>query len=135
AEEFHKIYGLEVVVIPTNMPMVREDHSDVIYKTEEGKYKAAADEIVERHGTGQPVLVGTTDIAKSERLSRLLEKRGVPHSVLNAKFHEKEATIVAEAGRRRAGTIATNRAGRGTDIKLEDGVAGVGGLHIIGTER
>jgi preprotein translocase subunit SecA len=135
AEEFHKIYNLEVVVIPTNMPMVREDSPDVIYKTEEGKYKAVVDEIIECHQEGQPVLVGTTDIAKSERIARLLEKRGVPHQVLNAKFHEKEAQIVEDAGQRAAVTIATNMAGRGTDIKLGDGVADLGGLHIIGTER
>ncbi|MEA2645629.1 MAG: preprotein translocase subunit SecA [Chloroflexota bacterium] len=135
AEEFHKIYGLEVVVIPTNQPMIRDDHPDVIYKTEDGKYKAVADEIIERHSTGQPVLVGTTDIAKSERIARILEKRGVPHEVLNAKFHEKEAHIVENAGQRGAVTIATNMAGRGTDIKLGEGVDDVGGLHIIGTER
>ncbi|HEV3231970.1 MAG TPA: SEC-C metal-binding domain-containing protein, partial [Candidatus Dormibacteraeota bacterium] len=135
AEEFHKIYSLEVVVIPTNMPMVREDHPDVIYKTEEGKYRAVVEEIVERHETGQPVLVGTTDIAKSERIARLLEKRGVPHEVLNAKYHEREALVVENAGQHGAVTIATNMAGRGTDIKLGEGVGEVGGLHIIGTER
>ncbi|MFN2465845.1 MAG: preprotein translocase subunit SecA [Candidatus Dormibacteria bacterium] len=135
AEEFDKIYKLEVVVIPTNQPMVREDAADVIYKTEDSKYRAVVEEIVERHATGQPVLVGTTDIAKSERIARLLEKRGVTHSVLNAKFHEKEADIVQDAGQAAAVTIATNMAGRGTDIKLGDGVAELGGLHIIGTER
>ena len=98
AEEFHKIYSLEVLVIPTNQPMVREDNPDVIYKTEEGKYRAVVEEIIERHQGGQPVLVGTTDIAKSERIARMLEKRGVPHNVLNAKFHEKEAEIVENAG-------------------------------------
>jgi preprotein translocase subunit SecA len=135
AEEFHKIYGLEVVVIPTNQPMIREDNSDVIYKTEEGKYRAVAEEIIEHHQAGQPVLVGTTDIAKSERISRILEKKGVPHSVLNAKYHEKEAQIVEDAGQRGNVTIATNMAGRGTDIKLGEGVVDRGGLHIIGTER
>jgi preprotein translocase subunit SecA len=135
AEEFHKIYGLEVLVIPTNMPMVREDSPDAIYKTEDSKYRAVAEEIIERHATGQPVLVGTTDIAKSERIARVLEKRGVPHSVLNAKFHEKEADIIAGAGSEGAVTIATNMAGRGTDIKLGEGVPDLGGLHIIGTER
>jgi preprotein translocase subunit SecA len=135
AEEFDKIYKLEVVVIPTNQPMIRDDMSDVIYKTEESKYRSVVDEIIERHATGQPVLVGTTDIAKSERIARLLEKRGIPHSVLNAKFHEKEAEIVQDAGQHGAVTIATNMAGRGTDIKLEEGVADIGGLHIIGTER
>jgi preprotein translocase subunit SecA len=135
AEEFHKIYNLEVVVIPTHQEMIRADHPDVIYKTEEGKYKAVVDEIVERHGTGQPVLVGTTDIAKSERISRMLEKRGVVHQVLNAKYHEKEAEIVEEAGQKANVTIATNMAGRGTDIKLGSGVVELGGLHIIGTER
>ena len=135
AEEFDKIYNLEVVVIPTNRPMVREDAADVIYKTEESKYRAVVEEIEERHATGQPVLVGTTDIAKSERIARLLEKRGITHSVLNAKFHEKEAQIVEDAGQKGAVTIATNMAGRGTDIKLGEGVEEVGGLHIIGTER
>jgi preprotein translocase subunit SecA len=135
AEEFSKIYNLEVVVIPTHMEMVREDYPDVIYKTEEAKYRAVVDEIAERHATGQPVLVGTTDIAKSERISRMLEKNGIPHSVLNAKFHEKEAEIVEDAGQQNTVTIATNMAGRGTDIKLGEGVTDLGGLHIIGTER
>jgi preprotein translocase subunit SecA len=135
AEEFDKIYKLEVLVIPTNQPMIRDDAPDVIYKTEESKYRAVVEEIAERHASGQPVLVGTTDIAKSERIARLLEKRGVAHSVLNAKFHEKEAEIVADAGQAGAVTIATNMAGRGTDIKLGEAVPGLGGLHIIGTER
>jgi preprotein translocase subunit SecA len=135
AEEFDKIYKLEVVVIPTNQPMIRDDMPDVIYKTEESKYRAVVEEIQERHATGQPVLVGTTDIAKSERIARVLEKRGIAHSVLNAKFHEKEAEIVQDAGRHGAVTIATNMAGRGTDIKLGEGVEEAGGLHIIGTER
>ena len=135
AEEFHKIYKLEVVPIPTNRPMVRIDQSDLIYRSEEAKFKAIAQEIEERHQTGQPVLVGTVSIEKSERLSRLLDKRGIPHEVLNAKLHEREAEIVAAAGQRGAVTIATNMAGRGTDIVLGEGVADLGGLYIIGTER
>ena len=135
SEEFDKIYKLEVAQIPTHMPMIRLDEADLIYKTEEGKFRAVVEEIDERNKQGQPILVGTTSIEKSERLSRLLEKRGVQHSVLNAKLHEKEAAIVAEAGKRGAVTIATNMAGRGTDIVLGDGVTDVGGLYIIGTER
>ena len=135
AEEFSKIYNLEVVVIPTHQEMIREDFPDVIYKTEEAKYRAVVEEIAERHATSQPVLLGTTDIAKSERISRMLEKRGVAHSVLNAKYHEKEAEIVEDAGQPNTVTIATNMAGRGTDIKLGEGVVALGGLHIIGTER
>ncbi|MGC2207162.1 MAG: preprotein translocase subunit SecA [Candidatus Dormiibacterota bacterium] len=135
AEEFHKIYRLEAVPIPTNRPMVRLDEADLIYRSEEAKFKAIADEIEERHRLGQPVLVGTVSIDKSERLSRLLEKRGVDHQVLNAKQHEREADIVAAAGQRGAVTIATNMAGRGTDIVLGEGVAELGGLYIMGTER
>ena len=135
AEEFHKIYSLEVVVIPTHNPMVRQDNADLIYKTEDSKFDAVIDEIVGCHERGQPVLVGTVSVEKSERLGRLLEKRGVPHNVLNAKYHEREALIVAEAGQKGAVTIATNMAGRGTDIVLGEGVKEVGGLHIIGTER
>ena len=135
SEEFDKIYKLEVVPIPTNRPTVRKDETDLIYKTEDAKYKAVADEIIERNKEGQPMLVGTVSIEKSERLSRLLEKRGIPHSVLNAKFHEQEAQIVAGAGQKGAVTIATNMAGRGTDIVLGDGVTDLGGLYIIGTER
>ncbi|MGI5838064.1 MAG: preprotein translocase subunit SecA [bacterium] len=118
AEEFRKIYGLDVVVVPTNMPMIRKDLPDVIYKTEKAKYRAVVEEIVERHTAGQPILVGTISIEKSELLSGLLTKRGIRHQVLNAKFHEKEAEIVAQAGRFNAVTIATNMAGRGTDIIL-----------------
>jgi len=118
AEEFRKIYGLDVVVVPTNMPMIRNDLPDVIYKTEKAKFRAVVEEIVEKHASGQPVLVGTISIEKSELLSGLLTKRGVRHQVLNAKFHEKEAEIVAQAGRYQAVTIATNMAGRGTDIIL-----------------
>jgi preprotein translocase subunit SecA len=135
AEEFDKIYKLQVVVIPTHKPMVRDDHADLIYKTEDAKFKAVADEIQEVASAGRPVLVGTVSVEKSERLARLLEKRGVRHEVLNAKQHEREALIVANAGQPGAVTIATNMAGRGTDIVLGSGVAGGGGLHIVGTER
>src|ERR671936_543368 len=135
AEEFDKIYKLQVVVIPTHKPMIRLDHADLIYKTEEAKFKAVADEIQETAATGRPVLVGTVSVEKSERLSRLLQKRGVQHEVLNAKQHEREALIVAKAGEPGAVTIATNMAGRGTDIVLGQGVATGGGLHIVGTER
>ena len=135
AEEFDKIYKLQVVVIPTHRPMVREDHADLIYKTEEAKFKAVADEIVEMAQSGRPVLVGTVSVEKSEKLARLLEKRGIPHEVLNAKQHEREALIVANAGHAGAVTIATNMAGRGTDIVLGPGVVEAGGLHIVGTER
>jgi preprotein translocase subunit SecA len=135
AEEFHKIYNLEVVTIPTNKPMIRADHPDVIYKTEQSKFDAVIDEVIEMNKLGRPVLVGTVSVEKSERLARLLDKRGLPHSVLNAKQHEREAEIVKDAGQRGAVMIATNMAGRGTDIVLGDGVRDAGGLHIIGTER
>jgi len=135
AEEFHKIYGLDVVIIPTHRNMVRVDSPDVIYKTEKSKFEAVIDEIVEMNTQNRPVLVGTVSVEKSERLARMLEKRGVKHNVLNAKQHEREAAIVAEAGQPGAVTIATNMAGRGTDIVLGPGVTDVGGLHIIGTER
>jgi len=135
AEEFDKIYKLQVVVIPTHKPMIRDDRPDLIYKTEEAKFNAVADEIQETAGQGRPVLVGTVSVEKSERLARLLEKRGVRHEVLNAKQHEREALIVASAGQPGAVTIATNMAGRGTDIVLGPGVAPGGGLHIVGTER
>ena len=135
AEEFHKIYGLDVVVIPTNKSMVRSDSPDVIYKTEQSKFEAVIDQIVEMNKARRPVLVGTVSVEKSERLARMLEKRGVKHNVLNAKQHEREAGIIAEAGQPGAVTIATNMAGRGTDIVLGPGVTDVGGLHIIGTER
>ncbi|MDA8441477.1 MAG: preprotein translocase subunit SecA [Peptococcaceae bacterium] len=133
--EFRKIYKLEVIVIPTNKPIARIDMPDVVYRTEKGKFEAVAEEIAERHKTGQPVLVGTISIEKSEVLSQLLERRGIPHQVLNAKFHEREAEIVAQAGQCGMVTIATNMAGRGTDIVLGEGVTDLGGLHIIGTER
>ncbi|MCC6625799.1 MAG: preprotein translocase subunit SecA [Chloroflexi bacterium] len=135
AEEFHRIYGLEVVIIPTNLPMVRGDYADQVYKTEVGKYRAVVNEIADQHQQGRPVLVGTTSIEKSEYLSGLLKRQGVKHEVLNAKYHEREATIVANAGQAGAVTIATNMAGRGTDIKLGEGVREAGGLHIVGTER
>ena len=135
AEELGTIYGLDVIVIPTNKPVIRDDRNDLIYKTEEGKFSAAADEIKNLHEKGQPVLVGTISVEKSEHLSDLLTRRGIPHNVLNAKNHEKESQIVAKAGQPGAVTIATNVAGRGTDIKLGDGVLEVGGLHILGTER
>lgn len=134
-EEFMKIYGMDVVTIPTNMDMVRDDMPDVVYKTIKGKVMSVVEEIVERYKTGQPVLVGTISIENSELYSKLLTKQGIKHQVLNAKYHEQEAEIVAQAGQRGAVTIATNMAGRGTDIVLGLGVADIGGLHIIGTER
>ncbi len=135
AEEFKKIYNLDVMVIPTHRKMIRLDNPDVIYQTEEEKYQAVLEEIKDCHQRGQPVLVGTTSIEKSERLSRLLKREGIKHEVLNAKHHEKEAQIVAQAGQLGHVTIATNMAGRGTDIVLGEGVVATGGLHILGTER
>ncbi|MFY9707009.1 MAG: preprotein translocase subunit SecA [Desulfobacterales bacterium] len=135
AVEFKKIYSLEVMVIPTDKPMIRKDYSDVIYKTRREKYNAAIDEIVELHRRGQPVLVGTISIDVSEQVSDSLKKRGIKHTVLNAKIHEKEAEIIAMAGQKGAVTISTNMAGRGTDIVLGEGVTEQGGLHILGTER
>ncbi|MEW6594016.1 MAG: preprotein translocase subunit SecA [Thermodesulfobacteriota bacterium] len=135
AAEFKKIYNLDVTVIPTHNPMVRIDYADVIYKNIAAKYRAIVREIEELHAKGQPVLVGTISIDVSEKISNLLKKEGIPHAVLNAKHHEKEAQIVAEAGQRGKVTIATNMAGRGTDIKLGEGVADLGGLHILGTSR
>lgn len=133
--EFREIYGLDVIVIPTHMPIARVDHPDVVYKTIKGKYKCLVDEITETHKKGQPVLVGTVSIDKSEVISAMLKKKGIPHQVLNAKYHEREAEIVALAGQKGAVTIATNMAGRGTDIKLGEGVVELGGLKILGTER
>jgi len=133
--EFRDIYGLDVLAIPTNQPVHRRDHDDVVYKEESGKFRAVINEIVDLHTAGRPVLVGTRSIEKSERLSALLSKRGIDHNVLNAKYHEKEAEIIKDAGLPGKVTIATNMAGRGVDIKLGGGVADAGGLHIIGTER
>ncbi|MBC2695887.1 MAG: preprotein translocase subunit SecA [Desulfobacteraceae bacterium] len=135
ASEFKKIYNLDVIVIPTNMQMIRTNYPDMIYKTKKEKYEAALDEIEELHKKGQPVLVGTVSIDVSESLSKKLKKRGIKHSILNAKNHEKEAEIIAMAGQKSAVTISTNMAGRGTDIVLGDGVTELGGLHILGTER
>ena len=135
AAEFNKIYNLDVCVVPTNMPMIRLDNSDVIYKTEAEKFNAVIEEIKELHTQKRPVLVGTISIEKSELLSKYLSRTGIKHHVLNAKHHEKEAEIIAQAGQPGMVTISTNMAGRGTDIKLGEGVAEVGGLHILGTER
>lgn len=134
-DEFLKIYTLSVIVIPTNQLVAREDFPDVIYKTKRAKYKAVVQAITESNRKGQPVLVGTTSIVQSEELSKVLKKNGVPHNVLNAKYHEMEAQIISGAGQKGAVTIATNMAGRGTDIVLGEGVIELGGLHIIGTER
>lgn len=134
-DEFLKIYGLPVIVIPTNKAIARVDFPDVIYKTKKAKYKAVIEAIKEANAKGQPVLVGTTSIAQSEELSIVLKKSGIQHNVLNAKYHEMEAQIISGAGQKGAVTIATNMAGRGTDIVLGEGVAELGGLHIIGTER
>lgn len=134
-EEFKRIYGLEVIQVPTNRPMLRLDIPDVVYKSENGKYRSVVEEILRRHATGQPVLVGTVSIENSERISEMLKKKGVKHQVLNAKYHAEEAAIISNAGQYGTVTIATNMAGRGTDIVLGSGVADVGGLHIMGTER
>ncbi|WP_261131826.1 preprotein translocase subunit SecA [Bacillus sp. Marseille-Q3570] len=134
-EEFRNIYNMNVVVIPTNKPIARIDNADYIYKTQEGKFRAVVNEIAERHKKGQPVLVGTVAVETSELIAQLLKKKGVPHNVLNAKNHGREAQIIEDAGQQGAVTIATNMAGRGTDIKLGEGVIDLGGLHIIGTER
>ena len=133
--EFNKIYKLDVYVLPTNKPAIRRDLPDVIYKTKNAKYRAVVREVKKRHATGQPILVGTTSINQSEILSQLLDKENIVHNVLNAKYHEKEAEIIKNAGQKGMVTIATNMAGRGTDIKLGPGVAELGGLMIIGTER
>lgn len=133
--EFRDIYGMDVIVIPTNKPIVRKDHPDIVFKKEDAKFKAVIEDIKASHAKGQPVLVGTVTIDTSELLSKLLKREGVPHQVLNAKYHAKEAEIIALAGKKGAVTIATNMAGRGTDIQLEEGVQALGGLKIIGTER
>ena len=134
-EEFRDIYNMYVIQIPTNKPIIREDYSDLIFATEEGKYKAIVKEIKERHAKGQPVLVGTVAVENSERLSKMLKKEGIPHEVLNAKNNAREAEIIAKAGEKGAVTIATNMAGRGTDIKLGKGVKELGGLCVLGSER
>ena len=134
-DEFLKIYKLPVVVVPTNRPVQRVDEPDAIYKTKRAKYRAVGQAVEEIHRTGQPILIGTTSITQSEELSAILKKHGVEHNVLNAKYHEKEAEIIKDAGQRGAVTIATNMAGRGTDIQLGDGVQELGGLYILGTER
>ena len=126
---------MDAIAIPTNRPVQRKDLDDAVYKTKKEKYKAVVDEVVKAHEKGQPVLVGTITIETSELLSKMLTKRGIPHKVLNAKFHELEAEIVADAGIHGSVTIATNMAGRGTDIKLDDESKALGGLKIIGTER
>ncbi|WP_456473520.1 preprotein translocase subunit SecA [Desulfolithobacter sp.] len=135
AAEFKKIYNLDVVVIPTHQEMIRRDYPDVIYKNKAAKYRAIVREIKDLHAKGQPVLVGTISIDVSEKISSMLKKEGIPHEVLNAKHHEREAEIVAQAGQKGKVTIATNMAGRGTDIKLGEGVRDLGGLHILGTSR
>jgi len=135
ATEFLEIYGLEVISIPTNKPIARKDLNDLVYKTEEEKFEAVVKKVKELHKKGQPVLIGTTSVKKSEYLSQLLKKEKIPHTVLNAKHHEKEAEIIAQAGRKGAVTVATNMAGRGVDIKIDDEVRELGGLYIIGTER
>ncbi len=134
-KEFREIYNMDVVEIPTNKPIARKDLNDAVYKTKKGKFDAVVQSVIESHEKGQPVLVGTITIETSELISEMLRKKGIPHNVLNAKFHEKEAEIVAEAGKHGAVTIATNMAGRGTDIKLDDEARAAGGLKIIGTER
>ena len=134
-KEFREIYNMDVVEVPTNKPVQRIDYDDAIYKTKKGKFNAVVQSVIESHEKGQPVLVGTITIETSELVSEMLRKKGIPHNVLNAKFHEKEAEIVAEAGKHGAVTIATNMAGRGTDIKLDDEARAAGGLKIIGTER
>src|SRR4030095_4336395 len=134
-KEFVEIYDLNVVEIPTNVSVARDDRNDLIFKTKEAKFDAVVEDIVERNEAGQPVLVGTIDVETSEYLSQLLQRRGIEHAVLNAKQHEREAEIIKDAGEKHAGTIATNMAGRGVDIKLQEGVRELGGLYVLGTER
>src|SRR5690625_4690073 len=134
-EEFRNIYNMDVIAIPTNKPIIRDDRADMIYKTMEGKFKAVVENIKERNEAGQPVLVGTVAVETSEVISQLLKRAGVKHDVLNAKNHYREAEIIENAGQKGSVTIATNMAGRGTDIKLGDGVLELGGLAVIGTER
>ena len=134
-DEFLKIYNLPVIVVPTNKPVCRTDYPDLIFKTKRAKYRAVGKFVQDLHEKGQPVLIGTTSITQSEELSAILKRNGIPHNVLNAKFHEKEAEIISGAGQKGSVTIATNMAGRGTDIKLGEGVAALGGLFIVGTER
>jgi preprotein translocase subunit SecA len=134
-KEFVEIYGLNVVEIPTNVAVARDDRNDLIFKTKEAKFDAVVEDIVERHDAGQPVLVGTIDVETSEYLSQLLQRRGIQHNVLNAKQHEREAEVIKDAGEKHAVTIATNMAGRGVDIKLQEGVRELGGLYVLGTER
>lgn len=135
AEEFASIYKLDTIVVPTNKPVIRKDYNDIVYRTQIGKFKAIVKDIKEHNKKGQPILVGTTSVEKSEILSEMLSKEGIKHEVLNAKYHEKEAKIVAQAGQKGVVTIATNMAGRGTDIALGEGVRELGGLYIIGSER
>ncbi len=135
AEELFKVYKLEVTMIPTHRPMIRADHPDLVYKTEQGKWNAVVAEVKERYAKGQPVLIGTTSVDKSQRLSDEMERHGIPHEILNAKNHDREALIIEKAGQKGAVTVSTNMAGRGVDILLGDGVVDLGGLHVIGTER
>ena len=134
-KEFREIYNMDVVEVPTNRPVARVDLEDAVYKTKKGKFNAVVESVIESHEKGQPVLVGTITIETSELLSEMLRKKGIQHNVLNAKYHEKEAEIVSQAGKHGAVTIATNMAGRGTDIKLDEEARAAGGLKIIGTER
>jgi preprotein translocase subunit SecA len=135
SEEFSSIYKLDTIVVPTNRQVVRKDHTDVVYRSQDAKFRAIVEDIKEHHSKGQPILVGTTSVEKSEKLSEMLSKEGIKHNVLNAKQHEREAHVIAEAGQKDTVTIATNMAGRGTDIALENGVQDLGGLYVIGSER
>src|SRR3712207_2440175 len=135
ADEFMHIYKMPVVSIPTHRPMIRDDRDDLVYSSQKAKYDAVVKDIAERNREGQPVLVGTVSVEVSEHISGLLNRRGIRHNVLNAKQHEREAETIAEAGERGAVTIATNMAGRGTDIKLGEGVSDLGGLYVLGTGR